>query len=108
MTLKLFTKTSMGTIRQAMIDQMGYYVVGFSAFVIECASTMYITTVSEKSVWMVFYAMIGPFLGLPFVGYIIEAKNWNQRIKLAFSSSIGYGLGAVVVYVLNTRIGKLL
>jgi len=82
-------------------DQRGYYVVGFSAFVIECASTMYISTVSDKSLWMVFYAMIGPFLGLPFVGYIIEAQNWNQRIKLAFSSSIGYGLGSLFIYIFN-------
>lgn len=82
-------------------DQRGYYVVGLSAFVIECASTMYISTVSDRSLWMVFYAMIGPFLSLPFVGYIIEAQNWNQRIKLAFSSSIGYGLGALFIYVFN-------
>jgi hypothetical protein len=82
-------------------DQRGYYVVGLSAFVIECASTMYISTVSDRSLWMVFYAMIGPFLSLPFVGYIIEAQNWNQRIKLAFSSSIGYGLGSLFIYVFN-------
>ena len=82
-------------------DQRGYYVVGLSAFVIECASTMYISTVSDRSLWMVFYAMIGPFLSLPFVGYVIEAQNWNQRIKLAFSSSIGYGLGALFIYVFN-------
>jgi hypothetical protein len=82
-------------------EQKGYYVVGLSAFVIECASTMYISTVSDRSLWMVFYAMIGPFLSLPFVGYIIEAQNWNQRIKLAFSSSIGYGLGSLFIYVFN-------
>jgi len=83
-------------------EKIGYYVVCLSAFVIECASTMYISTVSERSLWMVFYAMIGPFLGLPFVGYIIEAKNWNQRIKLAIASSIGYGIGALLIYVINT------
>jgi len=79
----------------------GYYLVCLSAFIMECASTMYISTVGNKSIWMVFFAIIGPFLGLPFVGYIIEAKNWNQRIKLAFTSSIGYGLGALFIYVLN-------
>lgn len=84
-------------------EQKGYYVVFLSAFVIEFASTMYISTVSERSLWMVFYALIGPFLNLPFVGYIIEAKNWNERIKIAFSSSIGYGLGSFVVYVFNAH-----
>ena len=79
----------------------GYYVVGVSAFVIECASTMYISTVSDRSLWMVFYAMIGPFLGLPFVNYIIEAKNLKERIKIAVCSSVGYGLGAFVVYFFN-------
>ena len=69
---------------------------------IECASTMYISTVSDRSLWMVFFAMIGPFLSLPFVGYIIEAKNWSDRIKLACSSSIGYGLGAILIYFVNT------
>jgi hypothetical protein len=88
--------------KQTSVKQRGYYVVCLSAFVLECGSTMYISTVTDKSLWMVFYAMIGPFLGLPFVGYIIEAKNWNQRIKLAFFSSIGYGLGAILIYVLNT------
>lgn len=82
-------------------EQKGYYVVCLSAFVIECASTMYISTVSDKSLWMIFYAMIGPFLGLPFVGYIIEAQNWNQRIKYAFASSIGYGFGSLVIFVFN-------
>lgn len=75
-----------------------YSVVCISAFVIECASTMYISTVSERSSWMIFYAMIGPFLGLPFVGYIIEAQDWKQRIRIAFASSIGYGLGALTIY----------
>lgn len=84
-------------------EKIGYYVVCLSAFVIECASTMYISTVSERSLWMVFYAMIGPFLGLPFVGYIIEAKNWNQRIKLAIASSIGYGIGSLLIYLFNVR-----
>lgn len=79
----------------------GYAIVGLSAFVIECASTMYITTVSQGSLWMVLYASIGPFLNLPFVGYIIEAKNWSERIKIAFSSSFGYGLGSFVIYLVN-------
>lgn len=77
----------------------GYLVVSLSAFVIEFASTMYISTVSDRSLWMVFYAILGPFLNLPFVGYLIEASNWTERIKLAFCSSIGYGLGSFVVYV---------
>lgn len=76
-----------------------YLIIGLSAFVLETASTMYISTVSEKSFTMVFWAFIGPFLGLPFVGYMTESKVWADRVKLAFSSAIGYALGAIFVYL---------
>lgn len=76
-----------------------YFIIGLSAFVIETASTMYITSVSEKNISMIFWAFIGPFLGLPFVGYMVESKFWVDRIKIALSSSVGYALGAVFVYL---------
>lgn len=80
-----------------------FFIIGISAFIIETASTMYITSVSEKSISMIFWAFIGPFLGLPFVGYMVESKMWSDRIKIAFSSAIGYVFGAVVVYLYSIK-----
>jgi membrane protein DedA with SNARE-associated domain len=50
---------------------------------------------------MIFWAFIGPFLGLPFVGYMVESKNWKERILMALASSIGYAIGAFIVYSIN-------
>jgi uncharacterized membrane protein len=46
---------------------------------------------------MMFFAFIGPFLGLPFAGYMVESKFWNERIKMAFALALGYALGALLV-----------
>ena len=78
-----------------------YLIIGLASFVIEMAATMYIATVADREVTMVFWAAIGPFLGLPFVGYMVESKNWTERFKMALSSSIGYTIGSLLVYLLN-------
>jgi hypothetical protein len=78
-----------------------YLIVGLAAFTIEVASTMYISTVADKSVAMIFWAFVGPFLGLPFIAYQIEAKNWFDRLLLALVSGVGYALGALLVYLIN-------
>ena len=78
-----------------------YFIIGMSAFIIEIASTMYISNVSDRDMGMIFWAFIGPFLGLPFVGYMVESKTWGDRIKMALASSIGYSFGATLVYLLN-------
>lgn len=62
---------------------------------------MYIATVADRSIAMIFWAFIGPFLGLPFVGYMVDSKSWAERIKMALASSIGYIIGATVIYILN-------
>jgi fucose permease len=80
-----------------------YFIIGLAAFILETASTMYIATVAERSVSMIFWASMGPFLGLPFVGYMVESKTWTERIKMAVASAIGYALGATVVYLLNLK-----
>jgi hypothetical protein len=49
---------------------------------------------------MIFFAAIGPFLGLPFLGYMIEATNWNERILNAVAMSLGYVTGTVIVITL--------
>lgn len=78
-----------------------YLIIGFASFVIEIASTMYIATVAERSGYMVLWAFVGPFLALPFVGYMVESKCWRERLKIAFSSAVGYTLGAYLVYLMN-------
>jgi hypothetical protein len=78
-----------------------YIIIGIASFVIELAATMYIATVADRDFMMIFWACIGPFLGLPFVGYMVESKNWNERIKMAMASSIGYTLGSLLIYLLK-------
>ncbi len=76
-----------------------YFIIALSAFVLETASTMYISTVANRDIAMIFWAFIGPFLGLPFIGYMIESKLWGDRLKIALASGIGYMLGAAMVYL---------
>ena len=78
-----------------------YFIIGLAAFVLETASTMYIATVADRSIAMIFWAFIGPFLGLPFVGYMVESKTWPDRFKMALASAIGYVIGATIIYILN-------
>lgn len=77
---------------------MKYLIIGLSALIIEICSTFYIRFVAEGDfLGMMFFAFISPFLGLPFVGYIVESKTWGERIKMAFSSAFGYLIGSVIV-----------
>ena len=78
-----------------------YLIVALAAFTIEVASTMYIATVADRSIAMIFWAFIGPFLGLPFIAYQIDAKGWSDRIMLALVSGVGYALGALLVYLIS-------
>jgi hypothetical protein len=79
-----------------------YFIIALSAFVLETASTMYIATVANRDIAMIFWAFMGPFLGLPFVGYMVESKTWGERIKMAIASGIGYAIGATLIYILNS------
>lgn len=78
-----------------------YFIISFAAFVLEVASTMYIKNVSDRSIQMIFWASISPFITLPFAGYMVESKNWKERIKMASSQAIGYALGAIIVYLIS-------
>ena len=78
-----------------------YFIIALSAFVLETASTMYIATVADRSIAMIFWAFIGPFLGLPFVGYMVESKTWTERFHMALASAVGYTMGALTVYLGN-------
>jgi hypothetical protein len=75
-----------------------YLIIFLSAFATEIFSTFYITAVSEKDTTaMIGFALIRPFLALPFAGYMLDSKNWNERIKMAIALSIGYSVGSVLV-----------
>ena len=76
-----------------------YFIIAFAAFILETASTMYIATVANRDIYMIFWAFVGPFLGLPFVGYMVDSKSWTERIKMAVASGIGYAAGALIVYL---------
>lgn len=62
---------------------------------------MYISSVSSNSPYMLLWAFVGPFLGLPFIGYIIDEKNWSGRFRIAFASAIGYVIGASVIFLIK-------
>ena len=80
---------------------MRYPIIFLSALVIEICSTFYIRFVSEGNApGMILFAAIGPFLGLPFLGYMIEATNWNERVLNAVALSFGYIVGTIIVITL--------
>ena len=80
---------------------MRYFIIFISTLIIEICSTFYIRNVaSENSLGMMFFAFISPFLGLPFVGYMVESKTWSERWKMAFASAFGYTAGAIIVITL--------
>ena len=77
---------------------MKYRIIILSALIIEICSTFYIRYVAEgNTIGMLVFAFIGPFLGLPFAGYMVETKTWNERLKMAFSMAIGYTIGVIIV-----------
>lgn len=80
---------------------MKYGIIFTSALVMEICSTFYIRFVADKNTFgMLFFAFIAPFLSLAFAGYMVESKQWNERIKMAFSLALGYLVGALIVITL--------
>lgn len=82
-----------------------YSVIALSAFIIEICSTFYIRFVADaNSLGMLFFAAIGPFLGLPFVGYMVESKTWSERLRMALALSLGYVIGCLaVITIINKK-----
>lgn len=77
---------------------MKYTIIFASAVVLEICSTFYIRFVADKNTFgMIVFAFIAPFLSLAFAGYMVESKQWNERIKMAFSLAFGYVVGALIV-----------
>ena len=82
---------------------MRYLIIGLSALIIEICSTFYIRYVAEgNATAMLFFAGIGPFLGLPFIGYMVESKTWAERLHNALALSVGYQVGClIVIYIIK-------
>ena len=74
-----------------------YLIIFFSALALEIGSTMYISSVADKDMTAtMLWAFLGPFIALPFAGYVADEKTWKGRFYLALSSSIGYTIGAML------------
>ena len=81
--------------------QSKYIILFIAAVIIEIASTFYISAVSDKHMAaMIFWAFVGPFLGLPFIKYQIEAKTNAERFKIAMCMGFGYATGSIIVILL--------
>ena len=82
-----------------------YPVIFFSALALEIGSTMYISSVADKNMAStMLWAFLGPFIALPFAGYVADEKTWKGRFYLALSSSVGYTVGALLSmqFILNS------
>lgn len=74
-----------------------YIIIFLSALALEIGSTMYINSVSDKEIAAtMFWAFLGPFIALPFAGFVADEKTWRGRFFLALSSSVGYTTGALI------------
>jgi hypothetical protein len=74
-----------------------YFIIFLSALALEIGSTMYISSVSDKVLGStMFWAFVGPFIALPFAGFVADEKTWKGRLFLALASSMGYTIGALV------------
>jgi hypothetical protein len=81
-----------------------YSVIAISAFIIEICSTFYIRFVADaNTLGMLCFAAIGPFLSLPFAGYMVESKTWSERLRMAISLSLGYVVGCLVVITMINK-----
>ena len=81
-----------------------YLIIFFSALALEIGSTMYISSVADKDITStMLWAFLGPFIALPFAGYVADEKTWRGRFYLALSSSVGYTIGAMLsmYFILN-------
>ena len=74
-----------------------YPIIFLSALALEIGSTMYISSVADKNMAStMLWAFLGPFIALPFAGYVADEKTWRGRFYLALSSSAGYTIGALL------------
>jgi positive regulator of sigma E activity len=74
-----------------------YIIIFTSAFLLELVMSFYIAGIAEKRmVQSVFFAFITPFMSLPFISYVIEAKSMKDRAIMACFSGSGYAVGVYV------------
>ena len=74
-----------------------YLIIFVSAFLLELVMSFYIAGIASHNMLQgVFFAFVTPFMSLPFVSYVIDAKTMKERAKLACFSGSGYGVGVLV------------
>ena len=71
-----------------------YLIVFLSALILEVGSTFYISVVADKNYpGMLFFAFIGPFLSLPFVGFWLNQKLGRKELNWLFAQDLDICLG---------------
>ena len=82
-----------------------YTIIFLSALLLEIGSTMYISSVADKDMHSTaLWAFLGPFIALPFAGFVADEKTWKGRFYLVLSSSLGYVIGAFIsMYFILTK-----
>jgi len=74
-------------------------VVFCAALILEAASTAYVSTVADHHPTMVALAALGPWLNLPFYGYMVTSGTTKERIRITLAQSLGYALGSFSIYL---------
>jgi hypothetical protein len=76
-------------------------VLMLASLLLEICSTLYIRAVAAEDVLAsAVLAFIGPFVSLPFLGYMIEAKTWKHRILLTTIYAVGYTAGSLISFLI--------
>ena len=78
---------------------MKFLIVLFAATILETASTAYVSTVADHHPTMVALAALGPWLNLPFYGYMVTSGTTKERIRITLAQSLGYSLGSLSIYL---------
>jgi hypothetical protein len=73
--------------------------VFITAALLEISSTMYISSVSARSITMIAWAGIGPWFDFPFTSSMIEATDLKQRFLITLSLAAGYVTGSAIIYL---------
>lgn len=81
---------------------MKYFTIFIAAVTLELLSTLYIQAVAQNNMLAVaFLAFLSPLANLPFVGHLVDSKQWKERLKIALIYGFGYSVGAMIVFLIK-------
>jgi hypothetical protein len=79
-----------------------YLTIFAAAVTLELLSTLYIQAVASWNMPAVaVLAFLSPLANLPFVGHLVDTKEWNERVKMALVYGTGYAVGAMIVFLIK-------